>query len=54
MRVRPRLDRAFRPVMIDFDLRWYPAEEAGDRLRITLPDGRVILASRDDFDLRQT
>jgi hypothetical protein len=52
MRVRPRLDRAFEPVMVDFDLQWYPAEPIGDQLLIYMPDGRDVLASREDFEVR--
>jgi hypothetical protein len=51
LRARPRLDRAFEPVMLDFDLRWYPAEELGDQLLIYMPDGRDVLASREDFEV---
>lgn len=50
-RVRPRWDRAFQPVLMDFDLQWYPAEELGDQLLIYMPDGRDVLASRADFDV---
>jgi hypothetical protein len=39
--------------MMDFDLQWYPAEELGDQLLIYMPDGRDVLASREDFDVRR-
>ncbi len=53
LRVRPRWwDRAFEPVMMDFDLQWYPADEIGDQLLIYMPDGRDVLAREEAFEVR--